>query len=277
MEQSVGVEHRDAPFEKKSCYPQCCSSQHRNAPAGMRLPLVPSVRKWRPFHVHKLNDVMARFIDVAGLVVREESGLYGLVEFVLVLPPPRTQVTADHHVKEKIRKGKPVPRSLQRRFQIGVPHDDALMQCIPEAQQSVALPGKGEHYSSHCPGFVNKHPFTQGQPDCPSLWGPRLLEYGSSWDIGREDIWPIMDDEHGAGNPDFASPDTLAHNRFPSSPRRSHDRFTFPSVHFCHPRSPPVCRILSRCSCHGCTSCSSSAILTTALTRGIKNGSCIGA
>src|SRR5712691_8985141 len=199
----------------------------------MRLPLFPSVRKRRPLHFHKLNDLMARFIDVLGFVVREEPGLHCLGEFVLVLPSPLRQVPTDHHVEEKISKGKPMPRSLHRCFQIGVPQDDPLMRFIPEAQQSVAPPGKCEHHRSPCPGLVREHPFAKGQPHCLSPWGPRLLEYGSPWDIGRDDIWPVVYDEHRACNTDFAFPYTLAHDRFPRSPRSSHDRFTFASSNSC--------------------------------------------
>src|SRR5438552_2253795 len=65
------------------------ASQHRNAPAWIGLPAFPSVRKGRPFPCNKLNDVIACFIDVLSLVVREESGLHGLGELVLVLPSPR--------------------------------------------------------------------------------------------------------------------------------------------------------------------------------------------
>src|SRR4029450_8625278 len=77
--------------------------------------------------LNKLNDVIARFIDIPRLVVREESCLHCLGEVILVLPSPRTQVTADHHIEEKISKGKPVSRSLNRCFQIGVPRDYPTM------------------------------------------------------------------------------------------------------------------------------------------------------
>src|SRR5262249_61193780 len=158
-------------------------------------------------------------------------------ELVLVLPSPLTQVTTDHHVEEKISKGTRVSRSLHLCFQIGVPRDEPLMWVIPEAQQSVAPPGKGEHHRCSCPGFLNEHPFAKRQPDWLSPWGPRPLVYGSPWDIGCKDIWPVVYDEHGACHTDFAIPYTLAHDRFPRSPCISHDRFTCSSVHFCHLRS----------------------------------------
>src|SRR5712691_8592292 len=180
---------------------------------------------------------MAYFIEVSSLVVREEPGLHCLVEFVLVLPSPLTQVTADHHIEEKISKGKPLPRSRNRCFQISVPRDDPFMWVIPEAQQSVAPPGKCEHHCRSCPDFVNENPFAKGQSGCLSPGCPCLLGYGSPRDIGRKDIWPVVYDEHGACHTDFAFPYTLAHNRFPRSPRISHDRFTFSSIDFCHPRS----------------------------------------
>src|SRR5207245_6202133 len=66
-------------------------------------------------------------------------------------------------------------------------------------------------------------------------WGSRLLDYGSLWNISHEDIWPIVYHEHGACDTDFAFPYTLPHDRFPRSPRISHDRFTCSSVHFSHP------------------------------------------